>query len=105
MSMCSSMSEACEDTALHKRIVKEEIAKCIRKLQNRKTSGSDGLVGELGEESRSTYGGSGMVYLLEYLFGKVWQEEVVPKEERGGSLLKKDDRRSLVITEALCFSY
>ena len=29
------------------------------------------------------YGGSGMVYLLEHLFGVVWQEEVVPKEWRG----------------------
>ena len=39
------------------------------------TSGSDGLVGDLLQ-----YGGSGMVYLLEQLFGVVWQGKVVTKE-------------------------
>ena len=34
-----------------------EIARCVRKLKNNKTGGSDGLVGELLE-----YGGSGMIH-------------------------------------------
>ena len=41
---------------------------------NNKTGGSDGLVGELLKYDRS-----GMVYLLEHLFGVVWQTEVVLK--------------------------
>ena len=44
-----------------------------------------------------------MVYLLEHLFGIVWQEEVVPKEWREGLIvnLRKWIRKSQVITEAL----
>ena len=90
VSMCSSLSELCEDEVLDRGIEKEEIAKCIRRLKNNKTGGSDGLVGEL-----LKYGGSGMVYLLEQLFGVVWQEEVVPKEWREGlivNLFKKGDK-------------
>ena len=44
---------------------------------------------------RKTYGGSGMVYLLEHLFRVVWHEEVVPKEWREGlivNLFKKGDK-------------
>ena len=33
-----------------------------------------------------------MVYLLEHLFGVVWQEEVVPKEWREGLIFKKGDK-------------
>ena len=53
VSMCSSLSRVCEDEALDRGIEKEEIAKCIQRLKNNKTSGSDGLVGEL-----LKYGGS-----------------------------------------------
>ena len=60
---CSRMSGSCDDDFLDKGIEKAEIAKCIRKLKNNKTGGSDGLVGEL-----LKYGGAGMVYLLEQLF-------------------------------------
>ena len=77
--MCSSLSEVCGDEALHGAIEKEEIAKCNQKLKNNKTGGSDGLMGEF-----LNYGGSGMVYLLEHLFGVVWEDEVVPKEWREG---------------------
>ena len=34
VSMCSSLSQVCEDEALDGRIEKEEIAKCIRKQQD-----------------------------------------------------------------------
>ena len=61
-----------------------------------KTSDSDGLVGEL-----LKYGGSGMVYLLEYLFGVVWQEEVVPKEWRERFIVKI--RKVQVVIEVLCY--
>ena len=71
------MSELCEDEFLDKEIEKGEIVKCIRKLKNNKTRGSDGLVGEL-----LKYGGSGMVYLLEQLFSVIWREETVPKQWR-----------------------
>ena len=70
--MCGSLSKVCEDEALDREIEKAEIVKCICKLKNNKTGGSDGLVGEL-----LKYGGSGMVYLLEHLFRVVWHEEVV----------------------------
>ena len=63
VSRYGSMSELCEDEFLDNEIEKGEIVKCIRKLKNNKTGGSDGLVGEL-----LKYGGSGMVYLLEQLF-------------------------------------
>ena len=55
------MSESCEDDHLDIAIEKGEIVKCIRKLKNNKTGGSDGLVGELLS--------SGMVCLLEQLSG------------------------------------
>ena len=61
VSMCSTLSEVCEDEALDEGIEKEEIAKWIRKLKNKKTGGSDSVVGEL-----LKYGGSSMVYLLEH---------------------------------------
>ena len=68
--------ETCED-ALDKGIEKAEIAKCLKKLKNNKTGGSDVLVGEL-----LKYGGSGMVSLLEQLFLVVWHEEAVPRQWR-----------------------
>ena len=43
-------------------LCKGEIEKCICKLKNNKTGGSDGLVGEL-----LKYGGVGMVDLLHQL--------------------------------------
>ena len=43
--MCSS--KLCEDEYLDGELCKEEIEKCICKLKNNKTGGSDGLVGEL----------------------------------------------------------
>ena len=33
------------------------------------------------------YGGPGMVFLLEHLFGVVWQEGIVPKEWREGLIV------------------
>ena len=57
---------------MDKGIEKAEIAKCLRKLKNNKTGGSDGLVGEL-----LKYGGSGMVSLL---LSVVWHEEAVPRQ-------------------------
>ena len=55
------MSEEAGDAFLDKEVEKGEIAKCVRKLKNNKTGGSDGIVGEL-----LKYGGSGMVDLLEH---------------------------------------
>ena len=46
--------------SLDKELETAEIAKCLRKLKNNKTGGSEGLVGELLKN-----GGSGMVSLLE----------------------------------------
>ena len=86
--MCRSFSEVYVDEALDREIEKEDTAKCIRRLKNNKTGVSDGLVGEL-----LKYSGSGMVYLLEHLFGVVWREEVMPKEWREGfKLFKKGDK-------------
>ena len=90
VSSYGSMSESCEDDRLDIAIEKSEIVKCIRKLKNNKTGGSDGLVGEL-----LKYGGSGMVCLLEQLFSVVWHEETVPGQWREGlivNLFKKGDR-------------
>ena len=44
VSMCGSLSKVCEDEALDREIEKAEIVKCICKLKNNKTGGSDGLV-------------------------------------------------------------
>lgn len=67
-----------------------EIFRCIKKLKNNKTGGSDGLVGEL-----LKYGGSGMVDLLQILFSVIWREEIVPPQWREGlivNLFKKGDK-------------
>ena len=69
------MSEETGDTFSDKEIEKGEIAKCVRKLKNSKTGGSDGIVGEL-----LKYGGLGMVDLIEQLFSVIWQEEIVPRQ-------------------------
>ena len=74
-----SLSEEAGDAFLDKEIEKSELAKCVRKLKNNKTGGSDGIVGEL-----LKYGGSGMVDLLEQLFSVIWQEEIVPRQWREG---------------------
>ena len=68
----SSLSEEAGNAFLDKEIEKGEIAKCVRKLKNNKTGGSDGIV--------LKYGGSGMVDLLEQLFSVIWQEEIVPRQ-------------------------
>ena len=60
---CVETSVDCEDSILDKEIDLTEISRCIRKLKNNKTGGSDGLVGEL-----LKYGGSPMVNLLQLLF-------------------------------------
>ena len=49
------MSVDCEDNILHREIDPAKISRCLRKLKNNKTGGSDGLVGEL-----LKYGGSGI---------------------------------------------
>ena len=99
MNRYGSMSELCEDEFLDKEREKGEIVKCIKKLKNSKTGGSDGLVGEL-----LKYGGSGMVFLLEQLFSVVWREETVPRQWREGLIviyLRKEIGRIQVITEVL----
>ena len=86
--MCSSI--LCEDEYLDGELCKEKIEKCVRKLKNNKTGGSDGLVGEL-----LKYGGGGKVDLLHQLFKVVWHEETVPKQWREGlivNLFKKGDK-------------
>ena len=59
--MCSNLM--CEDEYLDGELHKEEIKKCIYKLQNNKTEGSDGLLRNL-----LKYGGVGMVDLLHQPF-------------------------------------
>ena len=88
VSMCSSI--LCEDEYLDGELRKGEIEKCVCKLKNNKTGGSDGLVGEL-----LKYGGGGMVDLLHQLLKVVWHEETVPKQWREGlivNLFKKGDK-------------
>ena len=63
---CIELSVACEDDILDREIDSAEISRCLRKLKNNKTGGSDGLVGEL-----LKYGGSGMVDLLQQLFSVI----------------------------------
>ena len=58
--MCSSILY--EDEYLDGELRKGEIEKCVCKLKNNKTGGSDGLVGEF-----LKYGGGGMVDLLHQL--------------------------------------
>ena len=80
----------CEDDILDREIDSAEISRCLRKLKNNKTGGSDGLVGEL-----LKYGGSGMVDLLQQLFSVIWREEIVPPQWREGhivNLFKKGDK-------------
>ena len=69
----------CEDD---REIDPAEISRCLRKLKNIKTGGSDGLVGEL-----LKYGGSGMVDLLQQLFSVIWHEEMVPPQWREGLIV------------------
>ena len=79
-----------EDEVLDRGMRERRNCKVYSKAKNNKTGGSDGLVREL-----LKYGGSSMVYLLEHLFGAVWQEEV--GMERGAYCIRK----SQVITEVL----
>ena len=91
----SSLSEEAGDAFLDKEIEKGEIAKCVRKLKNNKTGGSDGIVGKL-----LKYGGSRIVDLLEQLFSVIWQEEIVSRQCRDGlivNILRKGIERILVI--------
>ena len=79
---CIELSVACEDNILDREIDSAEISRCLRKLKNNKTGGSDGLVGEL-----LKYGGSGMVDLLQQLFSVIWREEIVPPQWREGLIV------------------
>ena len=96
----SSLSEEVADALLGKEIEKGEIAKCLRNLKNRKTGGSDGIVGKL-----LKYRGSGMVDLLEQLFSVIWQEEIVTSQWREGLIvntyLRKGTGRTLLTTGVL----
>ena len=77
------MSSLQKDKVLDRGISYAEIKKCPKSLQNNKTGGNDGLVGELFK-----YGGKGMANLV------VWTEESIPKQWRQGlivSLYKKGD--------------
>ena len=69
LSNCISSSSSAEDTKTNS----VHVSRCVRKLKNNKTGGSDELVGEL-----LKYGGSGMIHLLHKLFEVVWREELVP---------------------------
>ena len=97
--MCDSLSKVCEDEALNWEIEKAEIVKCICKLKNNKTGGSDGLVGEL-----LKYGGSGMVYLLEHYLELSGMRRLYLRNGERGSLLiylRKVIRKNQVITGVL----
>ena len=85
----SEISSLQKDKVLDRGISYAEIKKCSKSLQNNKTGGNDGLVGELFK-----YGGKGMANLLKVLYGVVWTEESIPKQWRQGlivSLYKKGD--------------
>ena len=56
---CSLLSQSYEGSVSNGQIECEEIAKCVRRLKNNKTGGSNGIVGEL-----LKYGRSGMMELL-----------------------------------------
>ena len=81
---CSILSEVSENIRLDRQIDREEIAQCVKKLNNNKTGGCDGIVGEL-----LKYGGSGMVCLLEQLFSVIWREELVPRQWREGLIVNE----------------
>ena len=84
---CSNLSEVNENDRSDRKIEREEIAQCVKKL---KTGGCDGIVGEL-----LKYGGSGMVCLLEQLLSAIWREELVPRQWREGlivNLFKNGDK-------------
>ena len=94
---CIELSVACEDNIiLDREIDSTEISRCLGKLKNNKTGGSDGLVGEL-----LKYGGSGMVDLLQQ-FSVICREEIVPPQWREGlivNLFKKGDKEDPCIHE------
>ena len=79
-----------KDLDLDKEIEESEIVRCIKKLKNNKTGGSDGIVSEL-----LKYGGVGMVKMLGKLYAHIWKEECVPMKWREGlivSLFKKGNK-------------
>ena len=49
-----------------------EIEYVMKSLRNRKTSGSDGIAGDL-----IKYGGNGMIMMLKELFQFVWDSEYI----------------------------
>ena len=75
MVICSNSSLEVADALLDEEIEKGQIAKCVRKLKNIKTGGSNKIVGEL-----IKYNGSGMVDLLEQLLSFIWHGEIVPRQ-------------------------
>ena len=92
----SSLSEEVTDSLLDKELEKGEIAKCLRNLKNSKTGGRDETVGEL-----LKCGGSGMVDLLEQLFGR---RRLSPGNGGRASLLiylRKGTGRTLLTTGVL----
>ena len=79
-----------KDLDLDKEIEEPEIVRCIKKLKNNKTGGSDGIVSEL-----LKYGGVGMVKMLGKLYAHIQKEECVLMKWREGlivSLFKKGDK-------------
>ena len=97
------MSEEVTDFLLDKEIEKGEIAKCLRNLKNRKTGGSDGIVGEL-----LKYGGFGMVDLLEQLFSVIIMAGGdCPQVMEGGlivNIFKKGDREDPANYRGYCLA-
>ena len=71
---------------------KGEIEKCVCKIKNNKTGGSDGLGGEL-----LKYGGIGMVDLLHQLLKVVWHEETVPKQCRECVICLRSGIRKILV--------
>ncbi len=96
--MCGSLCKVCEDEALDREIEKAEIVKCICKLKNNKTGGSDGLVGEL-----LKYGGSGFTCWSIYLELSGMRRLYLRNGERGSLLiyLRKVIRKNQLITGVL----
>ena len=78
----SKMSEAYEDGVIDKEIESSEIALCIRDCW-------EWCVGV--GASQGSYGGSGMIDLLQQLFLVIWLEEFVGERASLFNLLKKGD--------------
>ena len=75
---------------LQREFTREEVKKCVAKLNNRKAAGADQIVNEF-----MKYGGEGMLTMMVMLYNWIWKNEYAPKRWREGvvvNLFKKGDK-------------